>query len=80
MPQATTIAPAVHRLELPLGIHGVSSVSAWLLRGDDGDSLVDCGIANDATRELSRCLQPMLDRHLRNPQIMRLHGLLRDSA
>jgi glyoxylase-like metal-dependent hydrolase (beta-lactamase superfamily II) len=49
VPQASEIAPAVHRLELPLGIHGVSSLSAWLLRGDDGDTLVDCGIATGPT-------------------------------
>jgi len=36
----------VHRLALPLGIHGVPTVSAYLIAGDgDGDTLVDCGIA-----------------------------------
>jgi glyoxylase-like metal-dependent hydrolase (beta-lactamase superfamily II) len=45
MPVAGEPAPGVHRLELPLGIHGVSSVNGWLIRGDDGDTLVDCGIA-----------------------------------
>ncbi len=39
------VAPGVHRLVLPLGIHGVPTVSAYLLRDDDGDVLVDCGIA-----------------------------------
>jgi glyoxylase-like metal-dependent hydrolase (beta-lactamase superfamily II) len=39
------VAPGVHRLTLPLGIHGVPTVSAYLLAGDDGDVLVDCGIA-----------------------------------
>lgn len=39
------MAPGVHRMALPLGIHGVPTVSAYLLRGDDGDVLVDCGIA-----------------------------------
>jgi glyoxylase-like metal-dependent hydrolase (beta-lactamase superfamily II) len=39
------VADGVYRLALPLGIHGVPTVSAYLLRGDDGDTLVDCGIA-----------------------------------
>src|SRR3954447_454874 len=38
-------AAAVYRMALPLGIHGVPTVSAYLLRGDDGDTLIDCGIA-----------------------------------
>jgi glyoxylase-like metal-dependent hydrolase (beta-lactamase superfamily II) len=41
----TEVAPGVHRLALPLGIHGVPTVSAYLLHGEDGDVLVDCGIA-----------------------------------
>lgn len=44
-PDVTEVAPGVHRIALPLGIHGVSTVSAYLLHGDDGDVLVDCGIA-----------------------------------
>lgn len=48
----TEVAPGVHRMALPLGIHGVPTVSAYLLRGKggggDGDTLVDCGIAVDA--------------------------------
>jgi glyoxylase-like metal-dependent hydrolase (beta-lactamase superfamily II) len=39
------VADGVFRLALPLGIHGVPTVSAYLLRGADGDTLVDCGIA-----------------------------------
>jgi glyoxylase-like metal-dependent hydrolase (beta-lactamase superfamily II) len=39
----------VVRLALPLGIHGVSTVSAYLLCGDGADTLVDCGIAAPAT-------------------------------
>jgi glyoxylase-like metal-dependent hydrolase (beta-lactamase superfamily II) len=39
------VAEGVYRLALPLGIHGVPTVSAYLLRGEDGDTLVDCGIA-----------------------------------
>ena len=51
MPDATStldvteVVPGVHRMALPLGIHGVPTVSAYLLHGDDGDVLVDCGIA-----------------------------------
>jgi glyoxylase-like metal-dependent hydrolase (beta-lactamase superfamily II) len=46
----TEVAPGVHRMALPLGIHGVPTVSAYLLHGADGagDTLVDCGIAVDA--------------------------------
>jgi glyoxylase-like metal-dependent hydrolase (beta-lactamase superfamily II) len=39
------LAPGVFRLVLPLGIHGISSVNAYLLSDADGDTLVDCGIA-----------------------------------
>jgi glyoxylase-like metal-dependent hydrolase (beta-lactamase superfamily II) len=41
----TEVAPGVHRLALPLGIHGVPTVSAYLLADDHGDVLVDCGVA-----------------------------------
>lgn len=41
----TEVAPGVHRMALPLGIHGVPTVSAYLLHDDAGDTLVDCGIA-----------------------------------
>jgi glyoxylase-like metal-dependent hydrolase (beta-lactamase superfamily II) len=41
----TEVVPGVHRMALPLGIHGVSTVSAYLLHDDGGDVLVDCGIA-----------------------------------
>src|SRR3954447_16670913 len=43
--EGTEGADGVHRMALPLGIHGVATVSAYLLHGDDGDTLVDCGIA-----------------------------------
>ena len=46
----TEVAPGLHRLALPLGIHGVSTVSAYLFAGSGsgnggGDTLVDCGVA-----------------------------------
>jgi glyoxylase-like metal-dependent hydrolase (beta-lactamase superfamily II) len=41
------VLAGVHRLELPLGIHGVPTVSAYLLHDDAGDTLVDCGVAAD---------------------------------
>ncbi|MDT7580358.1 MAG: hypothetical protein QOK35_1622 [Pseudonocardiales bacterium] len=43
----TEVAPGLHRMALPLGIHGVSTVSAYLLEGggNGGDTLVDCGVA-----------------------------------
>ena len=34
--EVTEVADGVFRLALPLGIHGVPTVSAYLLRGDDG--------------------------------------------
>jgi glyoxylase-like metal-dependent hydrolase (beta-lactamase superfamily II) len=43
--EVTEVADGVHRMALPLGIHGVPTVSAYLLHGDHGDTLVDCGIA-----------------------------------
>jgi glyoxylase-like metal-dependent hydrolase (beta-lactamase superfamily II) len=43
--EVAEVAEGVFRLALPLGIHDVPTVSAYLLRGDDGDTLVDCGIA-----------------------------------
>jgi glyoxylase-like metal-dependent hydrolase (beta-lactamase superfamily II) len=47
--EVAEVADGVYRLALPLGIHGVPTVSAYLLRGDrtagEGDTLVDCGIA-----------------------------------
>ena len=45
------VAPGVHRLELPLGIHGVMTVSAYLLQGNGADTLVDCGVAAAPTED-----------------------------
>ena len=42
---AAEVASGVFRLELPLGIQGISSVSAYLIADASGDTLVDCGIA-----------------------------------
>jgi glyoxylase-like metal-dependent hydrolase (beta-lactamase superfamily II) len=47
VPAAAEVVPGVHRLELPLGIHGVPTLSAYLLHDDAGDTLVDCGVAAD---------------------------------
>jgi glyoxylase-like metal-dependent hydrolase (beta-lactamase superfamily II) len=51
MSVATTVlqevASGVFRLVLPLGIHGIPSVNGYLLADDNGDTLVDCGIALD---------------------------------
>jgi glyoxylase-like metal-dependent hydrolase (beta-lactamase superfamily II) len=47
----TEVAPGLHRLALPLGIHGVSTVSAYLLAGNGSDTLVDCGIAAAPTAD-----------------------------
>lgn len=48
--EVTEVVAGVHRLALPLGIHGVPTLSAYLLHGGgtDGDTLVDCGIATGA--------------------------------
>jgi glyoxylase-like metal-dependent hydrolase (beta-lactamase superfamily II) len=45
LPDAAEVAPGVRRIALPLGIHGVTTVSAYLLSDEDGDTLVDCGVA-----------------------------------
>jgi len=37
-------APGVFRLVLPLPFPGLEEVNAYLLRGDDGATLVDCGL------------------------------------
>jgi glyoxylase-like metal-dependent hydrolase (beta-lactamase superfamily II) len=59
------VASGVFRLVLPLGIHGITSVNAYLLEDAAGDTLVDCGIAiadesstgaDDGTSELARAL------------------------
>lgn len=44
----TEVAPGVYRMALPLGIQGIPTVSAYLLRDSGGDVLVDCGIAAGA--------------------------------
>jgi glyoxylase-like metal-dependent hydrolase (beta-lactamase superfamily II) len=54
----TEVAPGVHRLALPLGIHGVPTVSAYLLHGDGGDVLVDCGIAAAGPRPAGAAGEP----------------------
>src|SRR5690242_6537502 len=47
----TEVARGLHRLALPLGIHGVSTVSAYLLAGNGADTLVDCGVAAAPTAD-----------------------------
>jgi glyoxylase-like metal-dependent hydrolase (beta-lactamase superfamily II) len=37
-------APGVHRLVLPLGVHGLDTVNCWVLAGGDGLTLVDPGV------------------------------------
>jgi len=41
---ASEVAPGVFRLVLPLGIHGITSMNAYLLVDESGDTLVDCGV------------------------------------
>jgi glyoxylase-like metal-dependent hydrolase (beta-lactamase superfamily II) len=45
MSMAAQVAPGVFRLALPLGVHGIPDVSAYLLVDPAGDTLVDCGVA-----------------------------------
>jgi glyoxylase-like metal-dependent hydrolase (beta-lactamase superfamily II) len=45
------VAPGVYRLALPLGIQGIPTLSAYLLRDATGDTLVDCGIATGPGEE-----------------------------
>ena len=49
--ETAEVAPGVHRLALPLGIQGIPTLSAYLLRDPAGDTLVDCGIATGAGEE-----------------------------
>ena len=49
--QVSEIAPGLFRLPLPLGIQGIPTLSAYLLRDDAGDTLVDCGIATGPGEE-----------------------------
>ena len=37
--EVSEVAAGVYRLALPLGIHGVPTVSAYLVRGDGRDTL-----------------------------------------
>jgi glyoxylase-like metal-dependent hydrolase (beta-lactamase superfamily II) len=41
---ASEVVPGVFRLVLPLGIHGISTVNAYLIADPAGDTLVDCGV------------------------------------
>jgi glyoxylase-like metal-dependent hydrolase (beta-lactamase superfamily II) len=54
------VAPGVHRLALPLGIQGIPTLSAYLLRGPSGDTLVDCGIAAGPGAEACAALDAAL--------------------
>ena len=59
--QVTEVAPGLFRMPLPLGIQGIPTLSAYLLRDEAGDTLVDCGIATgqgeDACGELDAALR-----------------------
>ncbi|MFY9933206.1 MAG: MBL fold metallo-hydrolase [Streptosporangiaceae bacterium] len=45
------VAEGVFRLALPLGIHRIPSVNAYLLPDPAGDTLIDCGIYASAPRD-----------------------------
>lgn len=45
------IAPGVHWLRMPLPF-ALNHINLWLLADGDGAAIVDCGLGNDATREL----------------------------
>ncbi len=51
MGETAEVAPDVYRLALPLGIQGIPTLSAYLLRDPSGDTLVDCGIASGPGEE-----------------------------
>jgi glyoxylase-like metal-dependent hydrolase (beta-lactamase superfamily II) len=59
--EVTEVVPGLFRLPLPLDIQGIPTLSAYLLREDAGDTLVDCGIAtgpgDDACGELDAALR-----------------------
>lgn len=49
--QAVLVAPGVHWLRMPLPFK-LDHINIWLIEGDDGWTIVDCGVANDATKAL----------------------------
>ena len=48
--QLETLAPGVHWLRMPLPF-ALDHINLWVLDEDDGCTLVDCGLATDATRD-----------------------------
>jgi glyoxylase-like metal-dependent hydrolase (beta-lactamase superfamily II) len=58
--EVAEVAPDVHLLALPLGIQGIPTLSAYLLRGPSGDTLVDCGIAAGPGEEACAALDAAL--------------------
>jgi glyoxylase-like metal-dependent hydrolase (beta-lactamase superfamily II) len=58
--EVAEVAPDVHRLALPLGIQGIPTLSAYLLRAPSGDTLVDCGIAAGPGEEACAALDAAL--------------------
>ncbi len=49
--EAITVAPGILWLRMPLPF-ALDHINLWLLEGDAGTTLVDCGYGNDATRAL----------------------------
>jgi glyoxylase-like metal-dependent hydrolase (beta-lactamase superfamily II) len=51
VPSVAEVAPDVFQLALPLGIHDIPSMSAYLIVGEPGDTLVDCGVATSEEQQ-----------------------------
>src|SRR5512143_2415908 len=49
--EAIAVAPGILWLRMPLPF-ALDHINLWLLDGDAGTTLVDCGYGNDATRAL----------------------------
>jgi len=49
--ETRAVAPGVHWLRMPLPF-ALDHINLWLLEDGDGLVIVDCGLGNDATREL----------------------------
>jgi glyoxylase-like metal-dependent hydrolase (beta-lactamase superfamily II) len=50
---SSEVAPGVFRLVLPLGIHEISTLNAYLIADPGGDTLVDCGVYAEGRQDSS---------------------------
>jgi glyoxylase-like metal-dependent hydrolase (beta-lactamase superfamily II) len=50
--QPFEVAENVYWVRLPLDLTGLDHINVWLLRDDDGWTIVDCGMKSDAIRDI----------------------------